>query len=168
MSSETLSTFESSLQGTATVHSTAASSFTDALDTAIEEPAVGTGLPYDDVSLDETPVERDPSPAAIEAATTGVTPAGLGIANYGTVAVPSDTVGTELVSLYAQRHVAVIAASDVVADMPAAYEQLSEEFAAGIDTQVLATGPSATADMGSLVQGVHGPDAVHVVILEDR
>jgi len=32
---------------------------------------------------------------------------------------------------------------------------------------VLATGPSATADMGGLVHGAHGPKEVHVVLLRD-
>ena len=52
--------------------------------------------------------------------------------------------------------------------MPAAFDRLAEEFDAGLDSQVLATGPSATGDMGSLVRGVHGPQEVHVAILEDR
>lgn len=168
MSSETLTTFESSLQGVATVHTSEAESFADTLVEAIEEPAVGTPLPFDDVSLTETPVDLDPSPTDIDAATTGVTPAGMGIADYGTVTLPSGAAGDELVSLYPPRHVAVVAASDVVPDMPAAYERLGEEFERGMDTQILATGPSATADMGTLVQGVHGPKETHVVILEDR
>jgi L-lactate dehydrogenase complex protein LldG len=168
MSSETLATFESSLQGVATVHTTDAESFAETLGEAIDEPAVGTALPHVGVSLADTSVTLDPSPSDIETAETGVTPAGLGIADYGTVTVPSSVAGEELVSLYAPRHVAVVAASDVVADMPAAYERMGEEFAAGTDTQVLATGPSATADMGTLVEGVHGPSETHVLILEDR
>ncbi|MFB6179520.1 MAG: LUD domain-containing protein [Halorientalis sp.] len=168
MSSQPLESFESSLQGVATVHRTVADSFADTLTEAIEEPAIGTQMPYDGVSLAETSVNTDPSPSDIENAETGVTPAGMGIADYGTVTLPSGAAGDELVSLYVPRHVAVVAASDVVADMPAAYERLGAEFAAGMDTQILATGPSSTADMGTLVQGVHGPQETHVLILEDR
>jgi len=36
------------------------------------------------------------------------------------------------------------------------------------DDVILATGPSATADMGDLVLGAHGPRAVHALLLEDR
>ena len=168
MSSETLSTFESSLQGVATVHTTTASSFAETLGDAIEEPAVGTVLPYDGLSLAETAVTLDPSPLEVDAAVTGVTPTGIGIADYGTVTLPSGEAGEELVSLYPPRHVAVVAASDVVPDMHDAFEQLGEDFERGMDTQVLATGPSATADMGTLVQGVHGPQETHVVVVEDR
>lgn len=108
----------------------------------------------------------DPSVEQLQEANTGVTPAGLGIASYGTVTVRSRPEGDELLSLYPRRHVAVVAASDIVPDMPAAFERLDGEFGDGLQSQVLATGPSATADMGSLVQGVHGPETVHVVILE--
>jgi L-lactate dehydrogenase complex protein LldG len=165
MSTEPLSTFESSVPGD--VHRTAAGDADDVLAEVVEDPAVGTALPYDDVTVPDS-VDVEPSPSTLESAVTGVTPAALGIADYGTVTVPSGAAGDELVSLYAPRHVAVVAASDVVADMPAAYERLGEDFAAGMDTQVLATGPSATADMGTLVQGVHGPSETHVVVLEDR
>jgi len=33
---------------------------------------------------------------------------------------------------------------------------------------ILATGPSATADMGGLVRGAHGPKEVHVVLLSEK
>jgi L-lactate dehydrogenase complex protein LldG len=31
---------------------------------------------------------------------------------------------------------------------------------------IVATGPSATADMGALVTGAHGPKAVHAVLVD--
>ncbi|WP_335998879.1 LUD domain-containing protein [Halorientalis halophila] len=165
MSTDSLSTFETAVPGT--VHRTAAADASEALAEAIEPPAIGTAIPHDGVSLPDS-VETDLSPSDLESAATGVTPAALGIAEYGTVTIPSGAAGDELVSLYTPRHVAVVAASDVVPDMAAAYERLSEDFAAGADTQILSTGPSATADMGTLVQGVHGPSETHVVLLEDR
>lgn len=168
MSTDHLSTFESSLAGTATVRTTPAAAFEAALAEVVDDPAVGTALPFDGVSLADTPVETDPSPRAVRDAATGVTPAGIGIAAYGTVTLPSRDAPDEVVALYPTTHVAVVAASDVVADMPTAYESLSEDFSAGLDTQILATGPSTTADMGALVQGVHGPQETTVVILEDR
>ncbi|MFB6141852.1 MAG: LUD domain-containing protein [Halorientalis sp.] len=165
MSTDLRTAFESAVPGP--VHPTDAASLAETLADAVEEPAVGTPLPFEGVSLPDA-VETDFSPASLEAAATGVTPAGLGIADYGTVTLASDAAGTELASLYVPRHVAVLAASDVVATMADAYERLDDEFAEGRTTQVLATGPSATADMGTLVQGVHGPDETHVVVLEDR
>ena len=168
MSTDHLSTFESSLTGTATTHVTPADEFRDTLGDAIEEPAVGTPLPFEGISLDDSPVRTEPSPSEVEAAVTGVTPAGIGIADYGTVTLPSRDTPDEVVALYPRTHVAVVAASDVVPDMATAYESLSDDVAAGLDTQILATGPSTTADMGALVQGVHGPQETTVIVLEDR
>jgi L-lactate dehydrogenase complex protein LldG len=168
MGTDRVATFEAELEGTSTVHRTTAADFGEGLSGAITEPAVGTALDIDDVSLAEAPVETDPSPADIEAAETGVTPAGLGVADYGTVTLPSSSEPAEVISLYCTRHVAVLAESDLLADMPAAYERLDDEFAAGTDTQILATGPSSTADMGELLRGVHGPHETHVVVVTDR
>jgi L-lactate dehydrogenase complex protein LldG len=167
MSVDPLPTFERTAGEVATVHRTTAASFPETLAAAVTEPAVGTPPGLDGVSLADTPVDTDPSPTDVEAAETGVTPAGVGVADYGTVTVPS--VGlAELASLYCPRHVAVLAASDIVPDMPAAYERLGEAFDDGADTQILATGPSSTADMGELIQGVHGPVETHVVVVTDR
>jgi L-lactate dehydrogenase complex protein LldG len=171
MTPDHVSAFTDALQGVATVHETTAADFEDAFATAIEEPAIGTELPFEGVSLGDTPVDTEFSPSTLETATTGVTRATLGIADYGTVSIPTDSAGTELVSLYLPRHVAVLAASDIEPDIKATYEGINERIRAdesGPRTQILATGPSATADMGTLVEGVHGPEDVHVILLEDR
>jgi L-lactate dehydrogenase complex protein LldG len=160
--------FRESVAGTATVYETPAEEFAETLESAVESPAVGTPLPFEGVSLAETAVQTDFSPDDLQQAETGVTPARIGIGEYGTVTLPSNGAGTELASLYTPRHVAVLPASGIEPDMKAAYEQLSEDFAERTDTQVLATGPSATADMGTLIQGVHGPHEVHILVLEDR
>lgn len=145
-----------------------ADSLDEALETVVEDPAIGVPLPFEGVSLAGTAVTVDPSVEELAAAETGVTPAGLGVANYGTVTVEAGAAGDELVSLYPRRHVVVVAASDVVPDMTAAFERLAAAFEAGATGRVLATGPSATADMGTLVEGVHGPERVDVVVLEDQ
>lgn len=168
MSSEHRSAFESSLRGVATVESASPGEFAFVLDDHVEPPAVGAELPFDGVSLEGTRVRTEFSPSDLEAANTGVTPAGLGIADYGTVTVRSRGAGDELVSLYPERHVAVVHERDLVGDMAAAFDRLGEEFEDGDDAQVLATGPSSTADLGALVEGVHGPSDVRVLVLEGR
>jgi L-lactate dehydrogenase complex protein LldG len=167
MCTDHIETFRSSLRGVATLHETAADDAAATVADLVEEPAVGTPLPFAGVSLPDT-VETTLSPSTVESARTGVTATGHAIASYGTVTIPTDSDGTELVSLYVSRHVAVLAASAVLPDMRTAYEQFDDDIADGADTQILATGPSATADMGTLVEGVHGPDEVEVVLLEDR
>lgn len=164
-----LATFEESLASLSVGRTrTTTEEFADALDEVIEPPAVGTPLPYDGVSLDRTAVRLDPTPTQLQAATTGVTPVGGAIAEHGTVLVESRPEGDELVSLYPERHVAVLRESDLLPDVPAAITRLGESFASGLDSAVLATGASATADMGETIEGVHGPKEVHVVVLTDR
>jgi L-lactate dehydrogenase complex protein LldG len=167
VTTDVLADFEDSLLGNAESERTTAAAFEATLRDHLTEPAVGVSLPFEGVSL---PDGVDPPTAAsdLEAATTGVTPAGAGIASYGTVTVDARPEGDELVSLYAERHVAVVAGSDVYPDPEAAFGAFDGEFAAGRGSAVLETGPSATADMGSLVEGVHGPKEVHVIVLEDR
>jgi len=138
----------------------------DAVADAADEPAVGVELPD---GLGELPgsVATDPSPSDLEAAATGVTHADLGVADYGSLALPATADGVEPVSLYGDRHVAVVAADDVVPGMPEALAELGDRFRGDGDSVVLATGPSATADMGALVQGAHGPKTVHAVVVDE-
>lgn len=158
---------------------TTAAEFPDVLAATIEGPAVGTPLPFDGVSLDDADVAVPPTPDQLQTAKTGVTPVFGGIAEYGSVIVESRPEGDELVALYPERHVAVLRESDLVAGVdngsPAtgagvddATDSLRERFATGRDSAVLATGVSATADMGATVEGVHGPREVHVIVLTDR
>lgn len=147
---------------------TDAGGFSAALAETVVEPAVGVPLPYDGVSLDDTPVSVDPTMADLRAATTGVTPVRLGVVSYGSLVVDSDAAGSEPVSLYPEHHVAVVRASDLVPDVASALDRLGRSFADDPTSAVFATGPSATGDMGALVEGVHGPKSVHAVVLEDR
>ena len=140
--------------------------FEAVLGDAVETPAVGVPLPYDGVSFDGTPVEADPSPASLDAAHTGVTAADCAVASYGSVVIRPTGAGEGPVSLYVERHVAVLRERDVLPGMEAAFERLADVGADGGDA-IVATGPSATADMGALVRGAHGPKDVHVVLLEE-
>lgn len=130
----------------------------------VREPAVATPLPFDGVSLPDA-IDDEPTPAALEAARTGVTAAAMGIANYGSVVLPATPDGAEQVSLFPDLHVAVLREGDLVADMPTAIARLGPWLRDG-ESAIVATGPSATADMGALVRGAHGPAEVHVVVLE--
>lgn len=137
----------------------------EAIATAVDEPAVGATLPWEGVSLPPA-VTTDPTPAELNAAVTGVTGASLAVAEYGSLLLRADEEGSEPVSLFVDRHVAVLREEDIVPDMPAAFEWLGDELRETRDSAILATGPSATADMGALVQGAHGPKTVEVVVVE--
>jgi L-lactate dehydrogenase complex protein LldG len=167
MSAGTVTTFEASLDrlDVGWTHTTSAE-LGAVLGEVTREPAVGTPLPFDG-SLPDW-VNTTPTPADLDAATTGITAARLGIADYGSVVLPSTPEGTEPVSLFPDLHVAVLRRDDVVPGMTEAFDFLGREFREGDHSSaVIATGPSATADMGELVTGAHGPKEVHVVMLDE-
>lgn len=168
MASDRIGTFEQSARSHHAITArTTAEDFEQTLSAAIVQPAIGAPLPFDGVSL-PSDVTTDPSSEQLRQAQTGVTPVGLGVAEYGTIAVRSRTEGDEPISLYPVRHVAVLRASDIVPRMSDALTWLESEVEVGHDSVVFATGPSATGDMGALVRGVHGPNDVHVIVVTDR
>ena len=96
----------------------------------------------------------------------GVTDAFAGVARTGSVCVTVDHEYAGAISLLSRLHIAVLAGETIV-------ERPADLFSPNIlDGQgltrnfVFITGPSATADMGPLVRGVHGPHQLHVIILE--
>lgn len=136
---------------------------------AIEEFLAGdaVGIPDDEWHHPLPPsVDWEPTPAALRSATTGVTPAEFAIADYGSLVLPTAPPACELVSLYVDRHVAVLDRSDVVPDMEAAFDRLDGAIPDDYRDGIIATGPSATADMGELVVGAHGPSEVRLVQVE--
>ncbi|WP_416839871.1 LUD domain-containing protein [Haloferax sp. DFSO52] len=167
MSSGSVSTFEDSLDRLEVgwTH-TSPSELAAVLREVCTDPVVGVELSSETTPLPSW-VNTNPTPAELRAANTGITGVGLAIADYGSVVVQSTPAGTEPVSLFGDRHVAVLHESDIVPGMPEAFEWFGEEFRTGHDSAIIATGPSATADMGALVTGAHGPKDVHVVILDE-
>ncbi len=162
----TLGAFERSLDALDVgLSRTDTAGFEAALSELISEPAVGARLPFEGLGLPET-VTLDPSPRELEEAVTGVTAASFAIAEYGSLVLPSTEDGSEQVSVFCDHHVAVLAESDLVLDVPTAFSRLSEEVGEARASAIIATGPSATADMGELVRGAHGPKTVDVLIVE--
>lgn len=136
---------------------------------AIDEYAAGptVGVPLDR-SYGSYPnsVRVDPTPADLEKATTGITPAAFAVAEYGSIVLPSTADGSELVSLYVDRHIAVLEEENVVDTMEAAFERFGADIPSAYGDAIIATGPSATADMGALVKGAHGPREVVLIVVE--
>ncbi len=141
--------------------------FAEVISRTVEAPAVASPLPFEDVTLPASLATIDPSADEIEEARTGVTAVQLAIASYGTIVIQQTDDWNEPISLLPPVHVAILRSSDIVPDMTAAFQQLSEMMADRASSVVMATGPSATADMGELVRGAHGPESVHVIILTD-
>ncbi|XVH31571.1 LUD domain-containing protein [Haloferacaceae archaeon DSL9] len=166
MSSESLSRFTTSL-GRLGVEWTRTPpvSVSSVVESLLREPAIGVDPQLDGVSLPPV-VDTDPTPKSLYAAETGVTTASMGIAAYGSVVLEADAAGSEQVSLFPALHIAILRRSDIVGGMPAAIDRLAPALR-NEGSAIIATGPSATADMGALVRGAHGPRDVHVVIVDE-
>ena len=91
-----------------------------------------------------------------------VTRARLGIAETGTVVLDHGLgQGRRAVSLVPDHHVCIVEATQVVADLPDAFDALEP---AGVLTWI--SGPSATSDIElDRVEGVHGPRRLHVIVV---
>ena len=159
--------FQEALDGVGvTWTATSPANFETDLTAVVEQPAVGSRLPFEGLSLTDAGVTLSPTPADLRMAKTGVTAAEFGIADYGSIVVRSWADHEEAASLWPKRHVAVLPAEDIAPNMTAAFERLGKSIHEGQDDFVIATGPSATADMGELVYGAHGPREVHVLIVK--
>ena len=96
----------------------------------------------------------------------GVTDAFAAVARTGSICLTVDHDYAGPISLLTRGHVAVVAADSIV-ERPADLFQKSCLGGKGLSRNfVFITGPSATADMGPLVRGVHGPHQLHILILE--
>jgi L-lactate dehydrogenase complex protein LldG len=136
----------------------------DAIEDALKPPAIGVELPDERGQLPDA-VETNPSPSDLRAAATGVTEVTLGIADYGSLVLPTTPEDVEPVSLFPEQHVGVLAEQDIVSGMADALAYLGDRFREADESAIVATGPSATADMGALVEGAHGPKTVHAIIV---
>jgi L-lactate dehydrogenase complex protein LldG len=107
-----------------------------------------------------------PDENQLQSASVGITDAFAGVARTGSVCVTISPRMSSAYSLYARRHIAVIDASTIVARPRDIFVDDSLRAKAIGRSFILVSGPSATADMGPLVRGVHGPGHLHIVILD--
>ena len=119
---------------------------------------------FDEFRTDPRVVSR-PTEEELKNSPVGVTEAFAGVARTGSICVDASFQLTGVVSLLAPLHVAVMAAETIV---PSPRDLLSTDYLGGKGIErdfVFITGPSATADMGPLVRGVHGPHRLHILVV---
>lgn len=110
-------------------------------------------------------VRVDPTPEEMIHSAAGVTEAFAAVASTGSVCIDVGFARTGTVSLLAPLQVAVVAAERIV---PQPRDLFRTDVLDGLGLErdfVFVTGPSATADMGPLVRGVHGPHRLHIIVL---
>lgn len=111
-------------------------------------------------------VVTEPTVEQLRTIKCGITDAFGGVVATGSVCVSVSKGMSNPASMLTRKHIVVVDAKTIVARPR---DILSKEF---LDGKGLArsfsfiTGSSATADMGPLVRGVHGPGQLHIIILE--
>ena len=99
----------------------------------------------------------------------GVTTAQWGIAETGTLVLESARELSRLLSLVPPIHVALLSARCICDSLGEALARVRQPGGA-VDSHVITfiTGPSRTSDIElTLVMGVHGPQTVHVLLMEE-
>ncbi|HEV8264298.1 MAG TPA: lactate utilization protein [Gemmatimonadales bacterium] len=106
-----------------------------------------------------------PSRDELFACDAGVTTAQWGIAETGTLVLESACERSRLVSLVPPMHVALLSTARLCPSLSDALARVDRASHA----ITLITGPSRTSDIElTLVVGVHGPQTVHVLLLEEE
>jgi len=109
---------------------------------------------------------HEPSDEALSAADAGITSAFAGIASSGSVCIAMGPPLAAAASLLMPLHIALLSASRIVERPRDLFDRTCLGGEGLRRNLVLITGPSATADMGPLVRGVHGPHRLKIFVLE--
>ena len=98
----------------------------------------------------------------------GLTFADAGIAETGTLVIDSSDEETRLATMISEVHVAILPAGKIVATADDLAVPLGQAMARPGNFTAFITGASRTADIERVLAiGVHGPLALHILILED-
>ena len=100
---------------------------------------------------------------------TAITPVEWGLADTGTLVLNSASEDVRLATMLADTHVALLPTSKIMPDAESIEKELDDILKTEPATYLaFITGPSRTADIERVLAiGVHGPQALHILIMED-
>lgn len=110
-------------------------------------------------------VLQDPTDEQLSTAQVGVSDAFAGVASTGSVCIAMGPPFVATASLLMPLHIVILAAERIVARPRDLFNPECLGGAGVHRNLVFITGPSATADMGPLVRGVHGPHRLQIVVV---
>ncbi len=119
----------------------------------------------DEFTKQNNSIKYNPTDEELAIAKYGITDAFAGIAETGSVCILNDNSMSGSFSLLTNIHIAILESKNLVARPRDIFQSepfkeitMNEDF-------IFISGSSATADMGPLVRGVHGPAKLYVLIL---
>ncbi len=98
----------------------------------------------------------------------GVSFAAAGIAETGTIVLPSGPDNPTTINFLPEHHIVVVDAADIAGDMETVLARIRERFGKGQMPRTLnfVTGPSRSGDIEQkLLLGAHGPRALHLIVV---
>ena len=107
-----------------------------------------------------------PSDDQLATADAGITEAFAGVARSGSICIAMGPPFRSAASLLMPLHVALLPVERIVLRPRELFDPKGIGKEALARNLAFVTGPSATADMGPLVRGVHGPHRLHILVLE--
>ena len=111
-------------------------------------------------------VISSPSDEQLSTTEVGICGAFAGVASSGSVCVAMGAPLVAMTSLLMPFHIALLPADRIVARPRDLFDPACLGGEGLRRNLVFITGPSATADMGPLVRGVHGPHRLQILLLE--
>ena len=120
-----------------------------------------------DLSLAKLEVSRSTTKTDLEKVSAGITGCDALIAQTGSVLLTAKSGGGRALSVLPVHHVVMASSSQLVPDLPAAFELLEQKYTPNFPSfMTFITGPSRTGDIERvLVLGAHGPRKLTVILV---
>ena len=120
-----------------------------------------------DLSISKLEVNRSTAKTDLEKVSAGVTGCDALVAQTGSVLLTAKSGGGRALSVLPVHHVVIATSSQLVPDLPAAFERLERTYSPNFPSfMTFITGPSRTGDIERvLVLGAHGPRKLTIILV---